>query len=41
MSKPISSYSIPEQDKVIRRRLQEKKGGLGYISACDAKHIKP
>ena len=36
MSKPIRSYSKGEQQKVIDRRLAEKRGGLGYLSALDS-----
>ena len=42
MSKSLRSIKDPlEQENVIRRRLIEKKGGLGYLAACDAKKIKP
>lgn len=36
MTKPIRSYPEGERAKVIARRLKEKKGGLGYLSAVDA-----
>ena len=37
MSKPIKSYPRDQRAAVIERRLKEKKGGLGYWSAVDAK----
>ena len=37
MSKPIKSYPREQRASVIERRLREKKGGLGYWSAVDAK----
>jgi hypothetical protein len=33
MSKPLSKYTEEERPAVIARRLKEKKGGLGYLSA--------
>lgn len=35
MSKAISSYPSSERYATIKRRLKEKKGGLGYLSAVD------
>ena len=36
MSKAIRSYPKDKQKEVIKRRLAEKKGGLGYWAAVDA-----
>jgi len=30
-----------ERENVINRRLNERKGGLGWLAACDAKKISP
>jgi len=37
MTKPLRSYKDEKQRKeVIKRRLDEKRGGLGYWAAVDA-----
>ena len=36
MTKPIKSYPEAERPKVIARRLKNKTGGLGYLSAVEA-----
>jgi hypothetical protein len=36
MSKPLRIYHGHEKREVIRRRLEEKTGGLGYWAAVDA-----
>jgi hypothetical protein len=36
MTKAIASYPQAEQGKVISSRLNQKTGGLGYLSAVDA-----
>jgi hypothetical protein len=36
MTKAIVSYPKEEQGKVISSRLNQKTGGLGYLSAVDA-----
>jgi hypothetical protein len=38
MTKAIVSYPQAEQDKVISSRLNQKTGGLGYLSAKDAQY---
>ena len=30
-----------EKERTIRRRITEARGGLGYLSACAAKGVKP
>lgn len=42
MSKPLSSFKDEKEKKVvIARRIREKSGGLGYVSALEAaKHYK-
>jgi hypothetical protein len=38
MSKGLRNIKDPlEKKETIKRRLKEKKGGLGYLAACDAK----
>ena len=36
MSKSLSSMTKTEEQRAITRRLNEKKGGLGYWAAVDA-----
>lgn len=36
MSKPLKSMTTTERDRAISRRLREKRGGLGHLSAKDA-----
>ena len=36
MSKALRHIPKPERVQVIKRRLGEKKGGLGYLSALEA-----
>ena len=38
MSKSLRSIPTKERAEVIARRLKEKKGGLGYWAAVDAKN---
>ena len=43
MSKGLRNIKdLVERDNVVRRRLSEKKGGLGYLAALDyrAKKVK-
>ena len=37
MSKSLRSMTKAEESKAIERRLREKRGGLGYLAAVDAK----
>ena len=42
MSKSLCSIkNEAEREAVIQRRLHNRTGGLGYLAACDAKHIDP
>jgi hypothetical protein len=42
MSKSLRSIKdATEKENTIQRRLHARTGGLGYLSACDAKHIIP
>jgi hypothetical protein len=42
MSKSLRSIKdATERENTIQRRLHERTGGLGYLAACDAKHINP
>lgn len=36
MSRSIGSYPEWQQQAVVRRRVQEQQGGLGYLAALDA-----
>jgi len=39
MSKGLRNIKDPaERDNTIKRRLAERKGGLGYLAAIDATH---
>lgn len=40
MSKGLSQMSETEKKEAIQRRLQERKGGLGYLAAVDASNKK-
>ena len=41
MSKGLRNIKDPvEKTKVVRRRLTEKKGGLGYLAALDYSNKK-
>jgi len=37
VTKPIRSYPEEQRAKVVERRLRGKTGGLGYLSAVEAK----
>ncbi|MCK9369888.1 hypothetical protein M0R04_08290 [Candidatus Dojkabacteria bacterium] len=42
MSKPLSNYGSGDKViPIIRRRLQERKGGHGYMAALDALRFYP
>jgi hypothetical protein len=42
MSKSLKSIrDTYERNTTIQRRVQEAKGGLGYLAACKAAGVKP
>lgn len=40
MSKGLSQMTAEDRKAAIKRRLAEKKGGLGYLAAVDADNKK-
>jgi hypothetical protein len=42
MSKSLKSITnLHERENTVQRRIQEQKGGLGYLAACQYKGITP